>query len=512
MTIPSVARSDHHGVPVFTSPVQTTFTGTLTFAVGMRDEAARFAGLTHLVEHLVMLRVGKVAITHNASTEEDRVSFFARGRADAVGEFMNRVAASIRTIAEVTAEEVEQQHDVIEAEMGEGSNMAGFGPLLDRFGAHTLGLLDLRSPAHRSLTRQDAVEWAQTWLHAGNAVFTFTGPMPENLDAPLPEARPLPQRRPVEALPFRTTGWVPGNPSGTALAMFLRTQDRVLGAVTGNVISRALHQHLRDERSLIYSVQPFASRVDETTLYDANLLDPSPENTVEAVTEALRMLRSLATDGVPGELLRSVAEEYGHQIEESEVQAAFLNDYAYATTRWGAQLPGLEAFSPDAVAPEAIAQLIGDSLPSMLVSAGMIAGDHTPESVSEAWELELSDFPSPRYGNMNRRQMFAEFMKDEVQIFDPKWFKGLKGQQLIIDPRQVSMTFEGGLLEMPFEDIVLAGRCDEHGHWALNSSNGLAMIVDPSQWRKGRAIDEALATRVPAVARYVIDEGENLAP
>ena len=91
MPLPLVSVTDISGIPAYTADIRSAFTGTLTFGVGQRDATARTSGLAHLIEHLVMKRVGKVIVAHNATTADETVSFYAQGNPAAVCDFLTRV-------------------------------------------------------------------------------------------------------------------------------------------------------------------------------------------------------------------------------------------------------------------------------------------------------------------------------------------------------------------------------------------------------------------------------------
>lgn len=74
-------------------PVDPTMT--LWFGVGHKDMSARTAGITHLVEHLVMRRLGHVAVPHNAESGMVTTQFYATGTPSRLVDFIGRVCEAI---------------------------------------------------------------------------------------------------------------------------------------------------------------------------------------------------------------------------------------------------------------------------------------------------------------------------------------------------------------------------------------------------------------------------------
>ncbi len=507
MNLPALERTTHHGIPVLHSDIRATFTGALMFAVGIRDESPRTAGITHLLEHAVMAGVGKVRVLHNARTAEDVVEFFAEGSEADVVDFLGRVAQSIATIDSLTDETVSEQHRIVAAEMGEGDETTGGGALLDRFGASTLGLLDLGAPAHRSHTRDEVVAWARRWLHAGNAALVFSGPVPEGLDLELPPPPPpgadAPRQVPVPA-PHRATGWVAGTPTSLVLSLILRSDDRDAIFTATGALSKALFDELRTARQLVYSADLFTSRLTADSVVVAFLLDPRPEDALTTATEALALVRRMAADGPSNELLEEVAAEDRNLAEHSAAQLENLRGQTANWLRFGLEPLGVDVAMEAEVSAVAVSEVLTESLGSILVSFGDIQGVDSPEQVTEALGLPWARVPAGHFESMSTMGRMKAFMADEVEIFSPKMFKGLKGHQLALDPHRAAFMWDDGLIEFEWDRLALAGVCVDCGHWDLTDVNGGGFVVEPEKWRGGDKISQMLSRSVPRDRLYEV--------
>src|SRR6478672_4181232 len=101
----SVNTTVHNGVPSYWLDSVGLSTGTLVFGVGLRDEPATLAGITHLVEHAVLRMVQPVTTPHGGMVKTDAVEFYAAGDAEAVAGFLNAVAMAISTFSAITEED-----------------------------------------------------------------------------------------------------------------------------------------------------------------------------------------------------------------------------------------------------------------------------------------------------------------------------------------------------------------------------------------------------------------------
>jgi hypothetical protein len=73
----SVNMTSHRGISSYWLDREGLCTGTLIFGVGMRNEPPTLAGVTHLVEHLLLRMVQPVTVPHGGTVTTDSLQFYA---------------------------------------------------------------------------------------------------------------------------------------------------------------------------------------------------------------------------------------------------------------------------------------------------------------------------------------------------------------------------------------------------------------------------------------------------
>lgn len=181
-----VSTTSHHGIPSYWSDRAGVCTGKLTFAVGLRDEPPTMAGITHLIEHVVLRLAQPVPNIHGGTVKVDSVEFTSSGDPEAVAAFLNKIGRVISGFSSVTEEDLALEKLVIEAEAPLAFHAVSGGLLTYRFGASGLGAAQFGAPATNGLSRTEVLEWARRWLVVENAALSFTVGLPEVLDVRLP--------------------------------------------------------------------------------------------------------------------------------------------------------------------------------------------------------------------------------------------------------------------------------------------------------------------------------------
>lgn len=503
MTLPPITVVDVDGIPAYWADIRTAFTGTLTFGIGLRDETARTAGLAHLIEHLVMARVGRVNVTHNATTADESVSFFAQGAPEAVADFLSRVARAISSLHETTDDTVLEQRRIISNELGDADERPGRGHLVDRFGNRSIGLLDLGTPAHRSHSRAEVLRFADDWFHAGNAALSFTGPIPEGLTIVLPPARPMPER--PEARVIRHGQWVVNGEVPVVVSLVFDSEDRATAAVATSLLNDAFHDRLRGERHLIYSVLTQQLPLGIDTLLCAYALDPRPEHVVETARAALDVIRGLASDGPTAEAVAEQLDRWRHSDADPANHTDYLDGRAVAMLR-GRRERGDVSPPPslDAVTPAAIQALFATSLETVFVTLGDDLEAEGDEQITEALGLPPAEDPDPLFPSLTKRELLRHYTQDTTEIFGGKLFSSARGADLVVDTERVSLV-DDGVFEVRFDHLVLATYSEKLKLWTLIAEQGHLLFVDLDMWRGAAKLHTLLGQRIPGAVQVEVD-------
>jgi predicted Zn-dependent peptidase len=290
----------HEGITSFWLDHEGLCTGTLIFGVGMRDEPPTHAGITHLVEHVLLRLVQPVTVVHGGTVTTDSLQFYAVGRPEDVAGFLNAIAAAVSTFETVTDEVIALEKSVLEAEDPHKFSTVSSGLLTYRYGTSGVGAAQFGAPATAGLTKAETIEWACRWLTAGNAALTFTGPLPSALDIRLPPGKPVIHHQDPPLITAPTL--IRSRKQGVALSFLVPSQD-------ANLLREALRYELltriRHAAGIIYSVESFTTAIDNDQSQLDLILDPVPQNSIRALMEGVNTLRGIVDAGFSTDAVQS---------------------------------------------------------------------------------------------------------------------------------------------------------------------------------------------------------------
>jgi hypothetical protein len=228
-----VRRAEIDGVPTFWMAGPPPLSAELIFGTGRRDEPFARAGITHLIEHLVMSALDRRHHFHNASVSIGSTSFTASGRPDAVRDFLHDVCAAIR---ELPTGRLEIERRILAAE-GPRVSMLGCH-LLMRYGLRGPGLAGADPPAVDQIGAAEVRGWAARELVRSNAVLALSGPPPDGLRLELPDG-PRPDRPTIEPPPLVDAVW-DWHPAKRGLGLSLLVPRQPAAVVAAAVLRRRL--------------------------------------------------------------------------------------------------------------------------------------------------------------------------------------------------------------------------------------------------------------------------------
>jgi hypothetical protein len=216
----------------------------LTFRVGQADETLASRGITHLIEHLALFRLGSTEYHSNGATGLTLTHFYLEGAESDVVAFLRSVCDSL---ADLPLDRLQRECSILQTEEAGRS-----APTLPgwRYGAQGYGLVSYAEWGNERLTAQEVGDWASRWFTRDNAALWVVGPsLPGDLRLPLPagERRPTP---PATSALGPTPAWFAHGYNEVLLDALVPRSTAA--AMYASVLSRELFRTLRQEGGWSY--------------------------------------------------------------------------------------------------------------------------------------------------------------------------------------------------------------------------------------------------------------------
>ncbi|CAN5215526.1 hypothetical protein BH09ACT10_BH09ACT10_17620 [soil metagenome] len=478
--LPSVHTFEHQGIPTYWADLPGTCTGTLTFGVGTRDEPVTLAGITHLVEHVVLRTIEPITMRHNGSTDEDSLSFYASGDPDAVADFLNTVASAITRIDAVSSELLEIEKKVLAAELTVEYRRPTSGLSTYRYGSQDIGVSQMGAPATTAITREEVVEWVREWLVASNAALTWTTAPSGSLNLTLPNGTIVRSQAPSQRA--KTPNLTCSTKGGIAVSL---VTPRPHGRLLADAMAFDLLQQLRHERGLIYDVDVLTTIVTTDSLQIDLILDPTDDTLAEALERTVEIVRDFAANGFSKAAIVAVQQDTAASLGwESHRMAAYLDELSVDRLR-GRLTPSpqdqLEA--ANSMTSDLLKQALSQALPSLIVA------------VDESVELPPEVVP-------RLDLLFDAFQPWEAHpklrggtSWKGKWRGDASGSLLVITDHHLILR-TGQVRSIALANIAVAGHhgC---GCWSIIDHRGRLAEIDPDDWRDGDSMGRELLERIP---------------
>lgn len=280
------------GVPVLLGPREgPSVTGGIVLRVGTADETAAIAGITHLVEHLVLSRVYTGSVHENGEVRATATLLHATGTPEAVVAFLNGVCAALR---DLPTDRLELEKQII---LTEATRRGSPSPLLmTRHGVQGHGLASIRELGMHTAGADEVRAWSNAWFTRGNAVAFLTMPsVPGGLDLTLPAG----PRRP-DPVPYEILAAAPAYVQGPDEIVVEGITERSSAAsVFSHLARRVLFERLRGQEGVSYTVDSSYRPRDATSASIALFADARPDTVVRASEIVLGTVHDLCTREIP---------------------------------------------------------------------------------------------------------------------------------------------------------------------------------------------------------------------
>lgn len=280
-----ITMTEVDGLRVVTAPTTGPTRGGIVFRVGWLDEPFACRGLTHLIEHLAMFRLGLTDFARNGQTAQRFTHFFCQGSPEQVTTCLRTVCGAL---GDLPLERLDAEKRVLAAESNRQTMTVGAAMEIWRYGARGMttewGLSSLSAPTLEG--------WARRFFTRENAVVWFAGDELPDLDAlalPRGALRPLPPRKdlvPVYPGFFnhepQAIGWQGIVPRSTAASLL------------ADVLRRQLFARLRQETGYSYRIDAAYTPLDAdraTLTCQADVAADTADATFEAFVNTIDQAR-----------------------------------------------------------------------------------------------------------------------------------------------------------------------------------------------------------------------------
>ncbi|MER6344447.1 M16 family metallopeptidase [Streptomyces sp. NPDC001595] len=448
-----VSHTTTQGVPTLYAPAQGEITAGLFFRVGRADETLATSGITHLVEHLALHRLGLSDLHHNGTTANVYTLFHVTGGEEEVVAHLNAVCAALR---DLPLDRLETEKEILRTEAaGRGQGPSSQLPLW-RYGARGHGLSSYRELGTWSLTPDQVRHWAETRFTRDNAVLWITSDhVPEGLDLTLPAGSRIPAPAPTCALPV-TPAYIHGDDGHVVLTSVLRRTTAA--AVFADVLGRALFQDLRQEGGYSYTAEADYSPRDAdfaTLTAYADALPRKQDAVVGGFVDTLARLRAgrieqAELDAVRGKILK--------MYDVPDLGAAALPSYALSL------LLGHRVLSPEGHRAELAAVTVED----------------LREVAREAWDSALLQVPG-RGADWAGFTLAPQYSADALT---GTRHSSLEDERvtLVIGAEGVSLLTPGGPVTVRY-DACAAMSARPDGSRVLTGHDGFSVTVEPTLYK-----------------------------
>ncbi len=463
-----IEQTTFEGIPTLLTPGDGPARGGISFRVGHADETLARAGITHLIEHLALHRLGLTDYHYNGATGATVTHFFSQGSTEDVGEYLTNVCAAL---GDLPMDRLEMEKEILNTEAAGKSRSVSEQLLLWRHGARSYGVSAYPEWGLPALTPEHLRDWVSRYFTRDNAVLWFSGTVPATLRVALPGGIRAKLPEPTSALPT-TPAWFAGAPRGVALHTVV---DRSPAAqVYAGVLERELFRALRQEGGFSYTAAAAYEPVDTRTA------------TIVAVADAHQDKQDAALGGFVDVVSRL---RWG-SIDQRDIDATLakaresMKDPDVDETRLPAAAFGLLIGSPLLQTEELLRQV-----------ESVTAADLKPVAEQAAANALLM-VPEGRRADWAGYTAAPNTSADAVpgKAFP---MHGNSEQNLVVDSTGVSITTPAGAATVRFADLAVMLAWPDGGR-LLIGNDGISCRVEPTLYAVEQAALSVIDAGAPA--------------
>lgn len=470
-------RAEVDGVPVFWVDGPAPLAAVLMFRTGFRDEPFPQRGVTHLVEHLAMSRIGRRHHDHNASVSVAMTSFEAVGSGEAVAAFLADVCGALH---DLPTDRLDVERKVLAVEAEDGLGILDLHLLL-RYGLRGPGLAGALPPAPDALDAATVRDWAGRHFLRSTAVLALSGPPPAGLRLPLPDG-PVPPRPPVAPIELGGPVWAehPGD-RGVALSVGIPTTEAA--AAGARIARQRLTDELRHRLGLVYDLDLDLAGSVSTDGGTLSLVADPPARAAGQVAAALdAVLTDLRQHGPTAAELDDDLAEGGavHDDPRSALEkaAAAAAEHLHRRRVWD---PDTARAERESVTPADVRAAFEDYPATAILTVPQGVVPDLP-----GYRPYPEHLGSPVSGQAFRRQVFGPVPR---------------GVRLVVGEDGVSLVGRDGSATVRWDDVVGYGAVDPDLR-ILYGGNGCTIDLHPLFFKDGERAMQLIDARIPAGVRF----------
>jgi predicted Zn-dependent peptidase len=453
------------GIPTLLAPGTGPARGGITFRVGRADETLARSGITHIVEHLALHRLGLTDYHYNGATGATVTHFFSQGSPEAVAEFLTSVCAAL---VNLPLHRLDVEKEILRTEEASRSR-SPIEPLhLWRYGARGYGVLSYPEWGLAEITADDIQAWVARYFTRENAVLWFSGmAVPENLRLNLPTGGRMLLPELTSALP-RTPAWFSGPPR--TVAFDTQLPRSAAAQVYTAVLERELFRALRQEGGYSYTVATDYEPIDTEQARVVALADAHPEKQAAALGAFIDVLAKLRWGTIDQVDLDGVRAKAAESLRDPDADAHRLPMAAFNVLIGSPVLDSKQLLRDiEAVTADDVQQVAEQAF-----TAGLLM---TPSGHRADW-AGFADAPTS-----------SETVVDGVRY--PMRNDG--SHALVVGPTGVSITSPGGAATVHFDQTAVLLAWPDGGRMLIGY-DGISCAVEPTLY----PIDPAALARIDA--------------
>jgi predicted Zn-dependent peptidase len=461
----------------------------LTFRVGRVDETAPNAGITHLVEHLILPASIGQPVDFNGSVDELFTSMWARGDAEHLLDFLVSV---VELLDRPPFDRLEVERRTLLAEEATQSYGGPRQAFALRYGPHGPGLTGYQEYGLRKVGASDVEKWIASRFARENAAVWISGVPPERLEIGLAAGGVRHEPVVPAQLDALRTPAVYAYGYGTGVCISLLGARSRTTALAVDALTDGLVQRLRYELGLSYSIHGTTQAVSESLTQLTVTADVADSDLPRWLEEALEVVDRMVDAGPDPAWLERAKDAWRRSDTEPASATGWVAWKADAELLGRPFQTHAEADAErDAVTPDDIAHYFADARPSLLV-----LGPHTTPVPAGFEEYPVtSDHRVEGKRHRPKRRLRERLRRS------PTW-------AIVSADEGISLVDPAGSAHTALYDtaVVCLQRADER---TLLSDDGFFVNLERADWTDADAIFDSIDAHMPEerVVRMDAEDG-----